>query len=233
MTGETAPFIGDILDAAFQQAQAVVVLLNGDDEARLRLEYYSDKMPEYEKNLTPQARPNVIFEAGLALGRFPRRTIIVEIGDLRPFSDIAGRHTIRLSNSTKSRQDLAQRLSIAGCAIDLSGTDWHQSGNFEATHLTNISLLKSASTKNNSLVENNMHETKIRILEYLSNSKSRYRTFPDLLKDLQIFTPVAIHFLNEMIIDGLVIKDTSDYGELTYITITDSGVRTLIEIGKI
>jgi predicted nucleotide-binding protein/DNA-binding MarR family transcriptional regulator len=233
MTGETAPFIGDILDAAFQQAQAVVVLLNGDDEARLRLKYHSDKMPEYEKNLTPQARPNVIFEAGLALGRFPRRTIIVEIGDLRPFSDIAGRHTIRLSNSTKSRQDLAQRLSIAGCAIDLSGTDWHQSGNFEATHLTNISLLKSASTKNNSLVENNMHETKIKILEYLSNSKSRYRTFPDLLKDLQISTPVAIHFLNEMIIDGLVIKDTSDYGELTYITITDSGVRTLIEIGKI
>ena len=77
MTGETAPFIGDILDEAFQQAQAVVVLLNGDDEARLRPEYHSDKMPEYEKNLTPQARPNVLFEAGLALGRFPKRNLLL------------------------------------------------------------------------------------------------------------------------------------------------------------
>lgn len=133
MTGETAPFIGDILDAAFLQAQAVVVLLNGDDEVRLRPEYYSENMPDYEKNLTPQARPNVLFEAGLALGRFPKRTIIVEVGDLRPFSDIAGRHTIRMNNSTKARQDLAQRLSLAGCIIDLSGTDWHESGNFEVS----------------------------------------------------------------------------------------------------
>lgn len=131
MTGNASPFIGDVLDAAFQQAQAVVVLLNGDDEARLRPEYHSDKMPDYEKELTPQARPNVIFEAGLALGRFPKRTIIIEVGDLRPFSDIAGRHTIRMNNSTQARQDLAQRLSLAGCDVDLSGTDWHQSGNFD------------------------------------------------------------------------------------------------------
>lgn len=132
MTGEASPFIGDILDAAFLHAQAVVVLFNGDDEARLRLEYHTEKMPDYEKNLTPQSRPNVLFEAGLALGRFPKQTIIVEVGDLRPFSDIAGRHTIRLNNSTKTRQDVAQRLSIAGCKVDLSGTDWHQTGNFEA-----------------------------------------------------------------------------------------------------
>ncbi|MFZ5856090.1 MAG: TIR domain-containing protein [Chloroflexota bacterium] len=148
MTDETAPFIGDILDAALKQAQAVVVLLNGDDEARLRPEYHSEKMPEYEKNLTPQARPNVIFEAGLALGRFPNRTIIVEVGDLRPFSDIAGRHTIRLTNSTKARQDLAQRLSSAGCSVDLSGTDWHQIGNFETVLVEkSIKPKKLASTK--------------------------------------------------------------------------------------
>lgn len=131
MTGETAPFVGDILDAAFLHAQAVVVLLTGDDEARLRPEYHTEKMPEYEKNLTPQARPNVLFEAGLALGRFPKQTIIVEVGDIRPFSDIAGRHTIRLNNSTKTRQDVAQRLATAGCRVDLSGTDWHLTGNFE------------------------------------------------------------------------------------------------------
>jgi hypothetical protein len=136
MTGETAPFVGDILDAAFLHAQAVVVLLTGDDEARLRSEYHTEKMPEYEKNLTPQSRPNVLFEAGLALGRFPKQTIIIEVGELRPFSDIAGRHTIRLNNSTKTRQDVAQRLAMAGCKVDLSGTDWHQTGNFDLRSTT-------------------------------------------------------------------------------------------------
>lgn len=130
LTGESSPYIGSVLDVAFQHAQSVVVLLTGDDEAKLRQEYLTDKHPSYEKNLTPQARPNVLFEAGLALGRFPTRTIIVEVGDLRPFSDIAGRHIIRLDNSIKLRQELAQRLATAGCKIDLSGTDWHQTGNF-------------------------------------------------------------------------------------------------------
>lgn len=146
MTGNASPFIGDILDVAFQQAQAVVVLLNGDDEAHLRPEYHTDKMPEYEKDLTPQARPNVLFEAGLALGRFPKRTVIIEVGYLRPFSDIAGRHTIRLDNSVKSRQEFAQRLSLAGCSIDITGTDWHQLGNFNIEQFRQSEDLPSTTT---------------------------------------------------------------------------------------
>lgn len=131
MTGKAPPFIGEILDVAFQQAQAIVVLLSGDDEAMLNKNFQKDDDSEYEKRLSPQARPNVLFEAGLAMGRNPQRTLIVEIGKLRPFSDIAGRHTIRLDNSTKTRQDLAQRLATAGCEIDLTGTDWHNVGKFE------------------------------------------------------------------------------------------------------
>ncbi len=131
MTGKASPFIGEILDSAFQNAQAVVVLLTGDDEARLHPRFYKEEASDNEKILTPQARPNVLFEAGLAIGRFPDRTILVEIGTLRPFSDIAGRHLVRLNNSVKTRQELGQRLSTAGCLIDLSGTDWHQSGNFD------------------------------------------------------------------------------------------------------
>ena len=46
------------------------------------------------------------------------------------FSDIAGRHFIRLRNSSKSRQELAERLKLAGCDVDLSGTDWHDAGSF-------------------------------------------------------------------------------------------------------
>jgi predicted nucleotide-binding protein len=130
LSRNASPYIGDILDMAMRQVQAVVVLLTGDDEARLRGEFVSVDDADYERELTPQPRPNVIFEAGLALGRFPDRTILVQVGKLRPFSDIAGRHSIRFKNTVKARQELAQRLKIAGCPVDLSGTDWHDAGLF-------------------------------------------------------------------------------------------------------
>ena len=130
LTGIPAPHIGDVLDEAMRHAQAIIVLFTGDDQARLRDEFLSSNDPVYEKETTPQSRPNVIFEAGLALGKYPERTILVQIGTLRPFSDIAGRHFIRLRNSSKSRQELAQRLKLAGCDVDLSGTDWHDAGAF-------------------------------------------------------------------------------------------------------
>ena len=87
---------------------------------------------DYEKKLTPQARPNVIFEAGMAMGRFPKRTILIKLGELRPFSDIEGRHTVLLDNSVEKRKNLAQRLENAGCQISLSGTEWHTAGDFES-----------------------------------------------------------------------------------------------------
>jgi predicted nucleotide-binding protein len=132
LTGTPTPQIGDILDAAMGYAQAILVLFTGDDQARLRDELLSDNDPDYERKTTPQSRQNVIFEAGLALGKYPHRTLLVKVGTLRPFSDIAGRHFIRLRNSSKSRQELAQRLKLAGCAVDLSGTDWHDAGAFPA-----------------------------------------------------------------------------------------------------
>jgi predicted nucleotide-binding protein len=130
-TKEASPYIGDILDEAFNQAQAVVVLMTPDDEARLREPFRNDYDPGFEMELTPQPRPNVLFEAGMAFGRFPKRTVLVELGNLRPFSDVAGRHTLRLNDSTEKRQDLAQRLANAGCSVDItSGTHWHTEGDF-------------------------------------------------------------------------------------------------------
>lgn len=131
-TGKGAPYIGEILDAAFSYAKAVIVLMTPDDEARLREPYRRPEDPVYEEQLTPQARPNVLFEAGMALSEFPTRTILIELGELRPFSDITGRHSIKLDNTVEKRQDLAQRLKNAGCEISLSGTEWRTAGNFEA-----------------------------------------------------------------------------------------------------
>lgn len=148
MTGKASPFIGEILDVAFSNAQAVVVLMTPDDVAQLQEQFRSPHDPPYEAQPTGQARPNVLFEAGMAMGRNPDRTIIVELGTLRPFSDIAGRHTIRLGNDSAARQELAQRLETAGCAIDLSGRDWHTEGDFNLSSIvtsTSPTLDKSGS----------------------------------------------------------------------------------------
>jgi predicted nucleotide-binding protein len=129
-TGKGSPYIGEILEKGFSEVQAVVVLMTPDDLGILRKEFRRAGDPLSETKLTPQPRLNVIFEAGMAFGYCAKRTIVVELGSLRPFSDIAGRHVVRLDNSTEKRQELAQRLLTLGCKVDLSGTDWHKTGNF-------------------------------------------------------------------------------------------------------
>ncbi len=143
-TGKPSPYIGEILDAAFSRAHAIVVLFTPDDEARLRAEYRVASDPLHETQLTGQARPNVLFEAGMAMGRHPDRTVLVELGTLRPFSDTAGLHVIRIDGSTQRRQDLAQRLMTAGCPANMGGTDWHKAGDFE-TALTSLVVEASES----------------------------------------------------------------------------------------
>jgi predicted nucleotide-binding protein len=132
-TGHASPYIGDILDAAFAKAQAVVVLMTPDDEASLKKEFQNEHDERYEKEPTGQARPNVLFEAGMAMGRDPKRTLLVEVGKLRPYSDVGGRHVVRLNDTSQRRQELATRLKTAGCEVDLVGTDWHTAGSFSVT----------------------------------------------------------------------------------------------------
>ena len=131
-TGKASPYIGEILDAVFSKAHAVVVFLTPDDEARLKKPLQAEGDPLHETQLTGQARPNVLFEAGMAMAGNQDRTILVELGYLRPFSDVAGRHVIRMDNSSQRRQELAQRLKAAGCPVNLRGVGWHTVGDFEA-----------------------------------------------------------------------------------------------------
>ncbi|MFF8931263.1 TIR domain-containing protein [Streptomyces longwoodensis] len=126
MTGKGSPYIGEVLDTAFANAQAVVVLQTPDDVTYLHesLTYPGD--PECSPQMQP--RPNVLFEAGMAMGRHEDRTVIVEFGHVKVFSDIHGRHVVRLDNSIKKRQELATRLQTAGCSTRTTGTDWHDAG---------------------------------------------------------------------------------------------------------
>jgi hypothetical protein len=127
-----AVHIGKVLDRAFTLAHAVVVLLTGDDMSYLRPQFALANDPPMETTPTPQARPNVLFEAGMALGRKPKRTVLVTLGVLRSFSDVAGMLTIPLSDLVSDRQNLADRLKAIGCAVEIQhGTDWHHAGSFD------------------------------------------------------------------------------------------------------
>ena len=131
-TGKPSPYIGEILQTAFSSAHAVVVLLTPDDEVRLKPEFRTNGDPPHETQLTGQARPNVLFEAGMAMGSQPERVVLVELGNLRPFTDIAGLHIVRMDDSFQHRQELAQKLRTAGCPVNVDGVHWHTAGRFDA-----------------------------------------------------------------------------------------------------
>jgi predicted nucleotide-binding protein len=129
-TGNPLPFLGDVLAEAFRDIQAAVVLATPDDGASLHEDLRGRYEPEYERNVTGQARPNVLFEAGMAMALHPARTIMIEIGQLRPFSDVGGKNVIRFDGTTKSLHLIAQRLRVAECAVNTTGTDWLDTDRF-------------------------------------------------------------------------------------------------------
>jgi predicted nucleotide-binding protein len=127
-TGKASPYVGEILAAAFAMAQAFLVLMTPDERAVLRPELCKTAR---DADAAFQPRPNVILEAGMALASDETRTILVSTGPLRGMSDLDGRHVIRLNNSAERRNDLVQRLKVAGCHPKTDGTDWICIGNFE------------------------------------------------------------------------------------------------------
>lgn len=131
-TGRPSPYVGEVLKAAFGRAKAVMVLMTPDDEARLRPHFQGRGEPPHETDLTPQARANVLFEAGMAMAWDEDRTVLVELGRCRPFSDLGGRHVLRVDDTSQRRQELVQRLESSGLALDATGTDWHTAGSFDA-----------------------------------------------------------------------------------------------------
>lgn len=133
LTGQASPYVGDVLEKGFSAARAAVVILTGDDMARVGKRYRLQHDSHDERVLTPQPRPNVLFEAGMALGKYPDRTLFVSLGSYRKFSDIDGKHIVHLSNKVTARQAVADRLKAAGCLVRTEHkTDWHTEGDFDA-----------------------------------------------------------------------------------------------------
>ncbi|HEY7417276.1 MAG TPA: nucleotide-binding protein [Ktedonobacteraceae bacterium] len=129
-----APYIGEVLEVMLREAQAVVVLLTGDDEAWLISSEFlleDDKDKEYI-SLHYRPRPNVVFEAGMAFSAWQAdRTILVEIGEVRICQALAGRNRIKLSNRMQHRWQFANSLRDAGCAVQLPSNErLREIGNF-------------------------------------------------------------------------------------------------------
>jgi predicted nucleotide-binding protein len=119
-TGNASPYIGQVLDKALQNVQAVIAYFTPDEYVTA-----AATPPRDQSTWRLQARPNVLIEAGMALITHPTRTVIAVLGNQELPSDLAGRHYIRLSHTDLAPlQDLAARLHDAGCDTSTSGTDW-------------------------------------------------------------------------------------------------------------
>lgn len=129
-TGHASPYTLDIVQGGLRLADAVVVLMTPDDLGRVRPEFLEDRDGDDERRLSGQARMNVIFEAGMALGTDPARVVIVEIDRVRAMSDIAGVNTVRFDGSVGARRALSARLAAAGLTVDTDNDDWHTAGTF-------------------------------------------------------------------------------------------------------
>lgn len=233
-TNKPAPFIGEILERAFLTAQAVIVILTGDDIAYLRKIYHNDDDPDYEKNPTPQARPNVIFEAGLAFGYKPEKTVLVQIGKTRPFSDIAGIHILNMDNSPQKRHELVSRLESTGCKIcDLKNKmDWLSEGDFEKCLIDSNDLKDNTNFSKHKLHKlDKLKDIEIEILKSIANAENQGKSEVEidfLCEDIEIpRLKMKYHLENLKYSDYINIVE-SPYDGIFYF-LTDKGRSQLIE----
>lgn len=127
------PVVSDIVHKVMEDAGALVVLFSPDDEVKLKDHFCGKEEKHSEGKLRGQARPNVLFESGLALGLHPRKTLLVQVGDIKPFSDVGGKHIIRLRDSIQSRNEFANKLEGILGAVNKTGNDWQKVGRLEST----------------------------------------------------------------------------------------------------
>ena len=127
-TAGANPNITKVVKGALRRAQGVLVMFSPDEEARLKAKHRGSSDSTL---LQGQSRLNVIFEAGIALGAHPEKTLLIEVGQVRNISDIAGMHIPRLTNDATSRKELAERLRRKlKLKVDTTGDYWLKVGNF-------------------------------------------------------------------------------------------------------
>lgn len=120
----------DIVRSGMRLADAVVVLMTPDDLGRVKPEFSQPHDDSREARLTGQARQNVVFEAGWAMGVDPAHVVIVKVGEVRALSDIDGLNYVNLTGDISSRKSLVGRLKNCDLAVDDSRESWRTAGEF-------------------------------------------------------------------------------------------------------
>ncbi len=111
--------IDEKLTLAIEESIAVVVLFTPDDIVTLRRSMRQDQDKD---TWWYQARQNVVFEAGMAMGLYgkdkQKRIILIQIGpdNILP-SDLKGFYPCRLRNNDRSQNNLRDLLVAAGCTL--------------------------------------------------------------------------------------------------------------------
>ncbi|MFG2819052.1 TIR domain-containing protein [Kitasatospora sp. NPDC048365] len=120
-----APTIMQIIRAGMEACQTIIVLMTPDERISLKSEFREKPAEDADEE---QSRPNVIFEAGIAFGKYPDRSLIVSTSPSRVLSDLAGVHVVNLS----SRAGLVEvKESLAARAIPITArTGWERAGKF-------------------------------------------------------------------------------------------------------
>ncbi|WP_164009890.1 TIR domain-containing protein [Pyxidicoccus trucidator] len=130
--------IVEIVARGVSKTRAVIALLTPDEFACLVPE--RREPTESERNIRRwQPRPNVIYEAGMAMGLNRDGTILVTVGHVELPSDLDGILHIRLTNGIDSRRTLRRKLMQAGCEVEPNLEDWMEpslGGDFSVTVAT-------------------------------------------------------------------------------------------------
>ncbi|MFT3773027.1 MAG: nucleotide-binding protein [Minicystis sp.] len=139
-----SPTIGEVVLEGMKQAWGVIALFTPDEYTELR----PDHRREGESGDAVQrwqSRPNVLFEAGMAIGRDPerKRVLLVKLGNVSLASDFDGIHFFRPTNDAKGdRYLLKETLKASGCDV-VESPAWLHDGDFE----TPIKKLSEVSTR--------------------------------------------------------------------------------------
>jgi len=178
------------------------VILTPDDVVQLRGDLLRDDDGPDEREIRGQARPNVYYEAGIAdtLGR--ERTVIIEIGNVKSFSDAAGRHVVRYDGTPGKRHALAERLRLAGLDVDTQGNDWLTAGEVRGPiEAASAALAAGALRIERTVVNREDLEDQLQMLNGLYEglqSKSRYDDFSDLPQESLQYVMQAQTFVDRV-----------------------------------
>jgi predicted nucleotide-binding protein len=129
--------IPEVVTRGVSKTKAVIALLTADEFSTLVPDLRTPTDSERDIRRW-QPRPNVIYEAGIAMALNRAGTILVTVGRVDLPSDLDGVFLIRMSNAVEARRALRRKLISIGCAVDTGMDDWmghEQGGDFDVAQI--------------------------------------------------------------------------------------------------